>query len=47
MRKIYSFGSNERSDFCELWQQYKKLRKMELKQAWPDTYGEGYTHNGI
>ena len=47
MWKIYSVGSNERSDFYELCQQYKQLRKMEMKKAWPDTYDDGYAHKDI
>ena len=34
--KIYSFGTNEKSDFYELWQQDKQLKTMEMREAWPD-----------
>ena len=47
MRKIYSVGPNERSDFYELRQQYKQLREMEMKKVWFDAYGNGYTHKDI
>ena len=28
----------------ELWQQHKQLNAMEMNEAWPDTYDEGYIH---
>ena len=30
------------SDFYELWQQYKQQKTIEMSEAWPDTYNEGY-----
>ena len=35
---------NEKSDFYELWQQHKQLETMEISEARPDTYDEGYIH---
>ena len=32
------------SDFYELWQQHKQVKTMEMNQAWPDIYVEGYIH---
>ena len=43
MQKIYPFGTNE-SDFYELWQQHKQLKTMQMSEAWPDTFDEGYIH---
>ena len=28
----------------ELWQQYKLLKTMEISEASPETYNEGYMH---
>ena len=42
--QIYSVGTNEKSDFYELWQQHKQLKTMEMGEAWADTYKEGYMH---
>ena len=39
------FCSNEKSDFYELWQQYKWLKSMEMSEAWPDIYDEGLYNN--
>ena len=30
------------SDFYELWQKYKQQKTIEMSEAWPDTYDEGY-----
>ena len=35
-----------KSDFYELWEQHKQLKTMEMSEAWPDTYDEGYIHRG-
>ena len=40
----YKFGTNERSDFYELWQQHKQLKTIEMNEAWPDIFYEGYIH---
>ena len=32
----------KKKDFYELWQQHKQLKTMEMSEAWPDTYDEGY-----
>ena len=29
--RVYSVGANEKSDFYELWQQYKQLKTMEMR----------------
>ena len=31
-------------DFYELWQLHKQLKTMEMNEAWPDTYDEGYIY---
>ena len=43
-RFICPFGTNEESDFYELWQQHKQLKTMEMNEAWPDIFYEGYIH---
>ena len=35
-------GANEKSDFCELWQQHKQQKTMEVSEAWLDTHNEWY-----
>ena len=37
-------STNKKSDFYELQQQHKQLKTMEVSEAWPDTYDEGYIH---
>ena len=32
-QKVYPFGTNEKSDFYELWQQHKKLKTMEINEV--------------
>ena len=44
MQKIYYVGTNEKSDFYELWQQHKQLRTIEMSETWPDIYDEWYIH---
>ena len=44
IQKIYSVGTKEKSDFCELRQQRKLLKTMDMSGFWPDTYDEGYIH---
>ena len=34
----------KRSDFYELWQQHKQLKTMDMSEACPDIYDEGYIH---
>ena len=41
---LYKVGINENSDFYELWQQHKKLKTMEMNEAWYDFFYEGYIH---
>ena len=31
-----------KNDFYKIWQQHKQLNPMEVSEAWPDTYVEGY-----
>ena len=33
-----------KNDFYELWQQHKQLKTMEMSEAWPDIYNEGFIH---
>ena len=44
IQKIYSVNTNKKRDFYELWQQHKQLKTLEMKDAWYDTYDEGYIH---
>ena len=37
-------AANKKCDFYELWQQQKQLKTMEMSEAWPNTYNEGYIH---
>ena len=39
-----SFTYKQKSDFYELWQLHKQLKTMEMSEAWPDTFNEGYIH---
>ena len=39
-----SFRYKQKSDFYELWQQHKQLKTMEMNEAWPDIFYEGYIH---
>ena len=36
--KIYPFGTNEKSDFYELWQQHKQLIAMKMNEAWRNIF---------
>ena len=38
------FDTLEKSGFYELWQQQKELKTMEMCEAWPDIFYEGYIH---
>ena len=40
-REFYSVSTNKKS---ELWQLHKHLKTMEMSEASPDTYDEGYIH---
>ena len=42
-QKIYPFGTNEKRDFYELWQQ-DKLKTMTMNEAWPGIFYEGCIH---
>ena len=42
--KDISVGKNKKSDFYELWQQHRQLRRMEMSEALHDIYDEGYLH---
>ena len=39
-RSISPFGTNEKSDFYEVWQHHKQLKTMETSEA----FYEGYIH---
>ena len=39
---IYSAGTNEKSNFHEVWQQRKLLKTIEMSEVLPDTYDEEY-----
>ena len=41
---IRSVVKNERSNFYVLWQQHKQLKTMDMNEAVPKTYNEGYIH---
>ena len=43
-RRFILFAQMKKSDFYELWQQYKLLKTMEMSEVWPNTYNEGYIH---
>ena len=45
MSKLYSVDRNKKSGFYELWQEQKQLKTMEMNEAQPVTYGEGYIHH--
>ena len=32
--KVHYVGTNEKSDFYELWQKHKQLKIMEMNEAW-------------
>ena len=40
----FSLWYKQKSDFYELWQQHKQLKTMEMNEAWPDIFYEGYIH---
>ena len=42
--KIYFVGTNKKINFYELWQLHKQLKIIEMSEAGPDTYDEGYIH---
>ena len=44
LRRLILLVQTKKSDFCELWQQHKQLKTMELSEAWPDIYSLGYMH---
>ena len=41
-RTLLATARGLKSDFYELWQQHKQLKTMEMSEAWPDIYNEGY-----
>ena len=41
-----SIWYKQKSDFYELWQQHKLLKTMEMSEAWPDIFYEGYIDQG-
>ena len=43
-KKIYPFGTNKKSDFYELWQPHKQQKTMEMSEALPDIFNEGYVN---
>ena len=38
------YKQKKKKDFYELWQQHKQLKTMEMSEARPDAYDEGYIH---
>ena len=44
IQKIYPFGANKENDFYELEQLHKQLKSMEMSEASPDTFDEGYIY---
>ena len=43
-QKNYPFGTNEKINFYELWQQHKQLKTREMSEARPDIFYERYIH---
>ena len=43
-QKVFPFGTKEKSDFYEIWQQHKQLKIMEINETWPDIFYDGYIH---
>ena len=43
MQKIYSVGSNGRSEF-NLWQQHKELKTMEMSEVRSVIFDDVYIH---
>ena len=39
-----SFWYKQKSDFYELWLQHKQLKTMEISQASPGIFYDGYMH---
>ena len=39
-----SFWYTQKSDFYELWHQHKQLKTMEMSDARPAIFNEGYIH---
>ena len=39
-----SFWYKEKSDLYELWQQHEQQKTMEINEASPDIFYEGYIH---
>ena len=37
-----SFWYKQKSDFYEIQQQHRQLQNMEMCEAWPDIFYEGY-----
>ena len=46
-RRFVLLVQMKKSDFYELWQQHQQLKTMEISEAWPDNYDEGYVHQYI
>ena len=42
VRRFIPLVRTKKSGFSELWQQHKQLKTMEMREAWPDIYDEGY-----
>ena len=42
LQTIYSVDTKERSDFYKLRKKPQQLKTMEMNEAWPDFYEEGY-----
>ena len=40
----FTLDTNEESDFYDLWLQHKQLKTVEMSEASPNTFYEGYIH---
>ena len=43
-RRFILLLQTKKNDLYELWQQHKLLKTMEMGEAYPDAYVEGYIH---
>ena len=44
IQKFLLLVQMKKSDFYEIKQHQKQLKTMEISEAWPDTFDEGYIH---
>ena len=42
IRRFILLVQTKKGDFCELWQQHKQLKTMEMRETWADIFYEGY-----